>query len=128
MQVFPDTQTPVYRAAELATLLGRFYPNAPHNLVARIVTQMQAATRAAKSWETRRCNYTMSESQAAKGEYTIRRTMDILNTTLSFASLHPDSPKHPNPAKLDLGGDCRGSCGQLYIPGTRGDRDRNGGT
>ena len=121
----PDPNTPAFRAAELATLLARHYPAAPVGRIAAVVNQMQSAARAAKSWEERRCSVDMPESVQAKGERTIARTQSLLNDVLRHYDLILDSDRTATPvwepARISLGGDCRGPCGSLHIPGLRGD-------
>ena len=121
----PDPNTPAFRAAELGALLARHYPAAPVGRIATVVNQMQSAARAAKSWEERRCNHDMTWEVAAKGERTIERTRSLLNDVLRHYDLILDSDRTATPvwepARISLGGDCRGACGSLHIPGLSGD-------
>jgi hypothetical protein len=126
----PDPNTPAFRAAELGALLARHYPAAPVGRIATVVNQMQSAARAAKSWEERRCNHDMAWEVAAKGERTIERTRSLLNEVLKASDMCPNGYSngvtHSDPARISLGGDCRGACGSLHIPGLSGDGWGNG--
>ena len=121
----PDPNTPAFRAAELAALLARHYPAAPIGRIAAVVNQMQSAARAAKSWGERRCSVDMPESVQAKGERTIARIQSVINEVLKTpdmcANEYGSGVTHSDPARISLGGDCRGPCGSLHIPGLPGD-------
>jgi hypothetical protein len=120
-----DPNNPVFRAAELATLLARHYPAATPGRIATVIGFMQDATRAAKSWELKLCNESMPESQQVYGRKVMERTQSLINGWLQQSDMlamdYSGGEKHPHPAHIDLGGDCRGSCGTLYIPGAWGD-------
>lgn len=114
------------RAAELAALLARHYPEAPYVAVARVVLAMQKAARVAVRWETRRCNEPMTEEQDDRGRRRLARLAVRLDDVLATAGLrgaaYPgDRPKHGDPACVRLGGDPRGACAYLIVPGERGD-------
>ena len=113
------------RAATLAILLSSHYPRGGAYRIARLVYDMQAAARSAKSWEERRCSYPMDEATESRGNRRIERTQARINVVLASQGLEPSDPleglKHENPARIELGGDPRGPCGTLHIPGLRGD-------
>lgn len=118
-----DENSPKFRAAYLGALLARYYPDASPHAVAVMVAKMQRAATAAKTWEIRRCNDPMSEVDAERGEKRIARMQADLNGPLDFDGLweHPNRPLHSAPAKVKLGGDPRGPCASLHIPGVHGD-------
>lgn len=99
-------------AAHIAEI-GRA-PN-PHR-IALVVEDMQRATRAAKGWGVRCCNEAMTEAQQARGDARIDRAALRINDAL--VALYDG---HPSTPTVDLGGDPRGPCGRLHIPGQRGD-------
>jgi hypothetical protein len=94
---------------------------------------MQRATRSARNFETNRCNYPMTEAQEARGQNRTANAQARINAMLAltclFANQPGDAPSrdervtglHPAPATVSLGGDCRGPCGSLQVPGLRGD-------
>ena len=127
------SQTPAFRAAELAALLARHYPEASVGAIADIVGDMQRATRAAKHHAEALCSYAWAEAKAEAWTRQESRAEARLNYRLSLAALDNLPPeiarhepatlagKHPAPATVTLGGDPRGPCGRLAIPGQRGD-------
>ena len=120
----PDSNKPAFRAAELAALLARHYPDANPYQVARLVAEMQRAAKAAVNWETRRCSENMTEDQEERGRARIVRAQDGINASLRMHALRygdRNNVVHNYPAVLSLGGDVRGPCARLTIPGQRGD-------
>lgn len=91
--------------------------HAPHPLkISIIVDDMQRATRSAKAWGERACNEPMTEAQDAAGARRIDlATLRINDALISLYDGHSAAPT------VDLGGDPRGPCGRLHIPGHRGD-------
>ena len=110
-----NDQTPAFRAAQLAAILARHYPAANPYHVAKVVSAMQSATRQAKAWEIRRCNDPMTEKQEERGYTRKQKLQEKVNGMLRELG---DVPEH---ACIRLGGDPRGSCGQLIVHGLRGD-------
>lgn len=111
------------RSAYLGAILATYAANAgaeisPHQ-IGLAVEDMQRATRAAKNWEVRRCNEPMSEAQEERGHKRIERMQDAINATLARFGQH--GADAGSGCKVDLGGDPRGACGRLHIPGQRGD-------
>ena len=104
-----------YRAAELGALLARHYPEARPHMIARAVFDMQAAARMAVRHEVNRCNYPMSEAQALRGYSRLRKVEAAINAALADFAAGRDH------ATVNLGGDPRGACASLLIPGSRGD-------
>jgi hypothetical protein len=98
--------------------------------VALAVREMQGAARTAVAWEVKRCNVPMREGEDERGTARLERLEGRLNATLAHAKLHA----HPTveelhkrcapmetPARLSLGGDPRGACAWLKVPGLEGD-------
>lgn len=129
------TKSDPKRAAELGALLARHYPLASVHSVAVMVREMQGAARTAVAWETKRCNVPMSEAVSERGTARLAKLQDRLNAMLDHAKLHAhptvgELHKRPapmeNPARLSLGGDPRGPCARLIVPGLDGDGYGNG--
>jgi len=132
------SQTPAFRAAELAALLARHYPAAPIGAIANTVGDMQRAARAAKRHAEALCSYEWAEARAEAWARQENRAAARINYRLSLAALdnlpseiarHEPATlagKHPAPATVTLGGDPRGPCGQLAIHGQRGDGGDDG--
>ena len=122
-----NENSPAFRAAQLGALLARHYPESIPFRISRIVSEMQAATRAARNWETRRCNDPMTEAQEERGTWRIEALQLRINFALGYANITPGAltpcevDAHPAPAYVKLGGDPRGPCGSLIIPGMPGD-------
>ena len=131
------SQTPVFRAAELAALLARHYQAAPVGAIAAVVDDMQRAARAAKRHAEALCSYEWAEARAPVWTRQESRAAERINARLARIRLQPvDMPAmpphatgcdgdgyelHPAPASIRLGGDPRGPCGYLSIPGLPGD-------
>ena len=127
------SQTPAFRAAELAALLARHYPAAPVGAIAAVVGDMQRAARAAKRHAEALCSYEWAEVRAPAWARQESRAAARINYRLSLAAMDNLPPeiarhepatfagKHPAPATVTLGGDPRGPCGRLAIPGLPGD-------
>lgn len=121
------SQTPAFRAAELAALLARHYPAAPVGAIAAVVGDMQRAARAAKRHVEVLCSYEWAEVRAPAWARQENRAAARINARLAdFALSMPGQnphrfPLHPAPASVSLGGDPRGPCGYLAIPGLPGD-------
>jgi len=117
------------RGATLVALLVRHYPAADPYQVSGAVAVMQMATRAGKAWELKCCNGPMSEKQEAVGAARIARLQERVNTLLADAGCSVNNPVACGKATVKLGGDCRGPCGVLIIPGSGGEgwhRDMDG--
>jgi hypothetical protein len=116
-----------HRAATLAALLARHYPDAPLLAVISTVEALRTAARSALNYELRRCNSGMSE----RGEEAWRQRLDReearLNDTLTHSLLRSPAydgdrgPLHNQPVTVKLGGDPRGPCAYLTVPGQHGD-------
>jgi hypothetical protein len=114
------------RAAELGALLARHYPEASIHCVGLAVREMQGAARTAVAWEVKRCNVPMSEVEDERGQARLERLQGRLNMMLAHAPLHlmpaeSGAAPHANRATVKLGGDPRGACAFLEVPGLRGD-------
>jgi len=115
-----DEKDSRYRAAYLAHALGQYSAEytisstrSPH-VVAGLVLDMQRAARSAVTYETNRCSYPMTEAQEERAQRRIERLEAGINARLAAA--WPGSPP-----VLSLGGDPRGPCARLKVPGQRGD-------
>ena len=110
-----DEKDSRYRAAYLAHALAELpgQPGARHG-AARLVLDMQRAAKSAVTYETNRCSYPMTEAQEARAQRRIERLEAGINARLAAA--WPGSPP-----VLSLGGDPRGPCARLTVPGQRGD-------
>ena len=85
------------------------------------VEDMQRGTRAARRWATNLCNYSFTEAQEARGFRRINRLQHDTMTQLDKATgWHPPLASNLR-AVVEFGGDPRGPCGRLHIPGQRGD-------
>lgn len=113
---------PHFRAAYLGALLGKHYPDASPNCIAKLVSAMQAAAKSAIRWELRRCNHGMTETQGARGMQRLQRLQDAINADLVLLTPVTEGSHPPeNLPNVLLGGDPRGSCASLHMPGLRGD-------
>jgi hypothetical protein len=105
--------TPAFRAAYLAALLaGDNVGHRPHE-IACLVHDMQRAARSAVNYELARCNNYQTEDQQERAEKRLRKTEAAINDRLSACGF----PTH----RVKLGGDPRGPCASLLIPGLPGD-------
>ena len=109
------------RAAQLAVYLAQYLhplsnPPAP-GLIARTVVAMQKAARSAKRSEEALCNYDYGAGATEKRHARMAKAVAKLNADLNAlaASAGLSAPT------VTLGGDPRGSCGTLHIPGQPGD-------
>lgn len=121
-------ETPAFRAAELSAILARHYPDATPHSIAEVVAEMQRATRSAKRFAEDQCNFDLGDPDDARSNYARRsKRQDSaeqrINGRLAHISLIERCTQavHTEPAKVDLGGDPRGPCGRLHVPGQRGD-------
>ena len=121
-----------YRAATLGALLARHYPAASPHSVGLVVFEMQRATRAAKKFAEDRCNFNLGDSEDPKSAYSRRdRAQDRAAFAITDRLAHPrlieweyasaEDTRIAEPAQIELGGDPRGACGRLIIPGQLGD-------
>lgn len=121
------------RTAQIAVLLSQHYPDATPHCAADMAVRLYSAARAAKAWENWRCGDTTDESDA-RGIQRFKRLQARLNARLAVRSLQAIGPKdpewmktipsngpHDKPATIRLGGDPRGPCASLDIPGLKGD-------
>jgi hypothetical protein len=113
------------RAAELAVILARHCADAAPHKVASLVCEMQAAARSAKRAAENACNYPMSEEQQARADKRQERAQAKINAALLDLGVvrHDDGSANGYRAAptIELGGDPRGPCARLHIPGQRGD-------
>jgi hypothetical protein len=112
------TERPSFRAAQLAVLLTRHYPSASAHSIANIIAEAQSAASAAKSWAIRCCNESLDDRRYQLGERRIDRLETDLNDLLTSL---PNARAARQDATVRLGGDPRGACGRLIIPGMPGD-------
>ena len=110
-------KTDPHRAIELAIMLSR-YPGAPANgtLIADLTISMQELARAAKMWAVGQCNYPMDEARIIKGDKRIQNIAKKINDNFALCFLGVNKPRvEAN------GGDPRGPCAFLVLPGTAGE-------
>ena len=111
-----------FRAAFLGALLAAQYPAAkPHHIAVAVFKLQLAAVRAVR-WETRCCNYPVTEEQNNRGYARLRKAERELDTMLRALDPAPVDPLHSGlEARVKLGGDARGRCASLLLPGLTGD-------
>lgn len=116
-------QTPAFRAAALGAILARHYPDATPHRIASVVSDMQSATRSAKMYAIRDCNGWMNQIQEDAAYKRLNKLQADINGALAFAGLSESlrNTLHDSPAKVKLGGDPRGPCGRLIVPGQQDD-------
>lgn len=119
------------RAAELACILTLYASSVgatvkPH-ILADTVAAMQKAARSAKRQALRPPAYPWPRTVDAEARAYKRRDREQakLNGMLEALRMvrHPDGSAsgHGNPPTVELGGDPRGPCARLHVPGQRGD-------
>lgn len=110
------------RSAHLGALLAfqaaKIGADVPAYQLGRTVEDMQRATRAAKAAGVRLCNEPMSEAQSDRLINRTHKAEGAINARLVELFGTDDVDLCP---RVDLGGDPRGPCGRLHIPGQRGD-------
>jgi len=111
---------PSYRAAELGALLAGVLPSACPHQVARLVTDMQRHTRMAKRHALTAMYNGRSDTAADRLAAQYHQTAENFTTRL-------ESLGAPKGTTVELGGDPRGPCGWLAIPGMTGDGCGNPG-
>ena len=115
------------RAAEMAAILAQYCAsigaNPPPFRIAAAVMAMQKAARSAKRQAEHACNYGYRDD-AAEARATKRidraeaRLGEMLAALAQGATYGADPASAPT---VELGGDPRGPCASLHIPGQRGD-------
>lgn len=110
------------RAAQLAALLAVHSAEcgmipAPHRIAATVIA-MQKAARAAKRWAETECSYPTTEKQQRLAQ--AREARDTANITAELRAMVTVQSADKAPT-IELGGDPRGPCARLHIPGQRGD-------
>lgn len=105
----------------LAALLARHYPEADATLVAGTVNDLLLPlARQAKRHGERECSD--QGYDVRRGERRLADRLHAAQDYLQTRNLVPLSSKtHAAPAKLTVGGDPRGPCAHLEIPGMPGD-------
>lgn len=105
-----------HRACQLAILLSKA-PGAPSaNIIADLVIRAQKIARAAKRHGENQCNFPMTEEQIARADKRIANQAKKLNADFALVFLGREKPSIEAE-----GGDPRGPCAYLFIPGTQGD-------
>ena len=107
------------RAAELAVILAQHAAAMgdtpkPH-ILAALVTDAQRAARATKRAAENECNYPQAPEQLVRTMRRVERAQEQLNAALAAMFSAGAVPT------IELGGDPRGPCARLHIPGQRGD-------
>lgn len=111
------------RAAELAAILARHCAENGDDIqpimLASVVADMQAAARSAKRIAEHACNYGYrDDAHEARTMKRQDRAQDKINAALANVACVMPADKRPT---IELGGDPRGPCARLHIPGQRGD-------
>ena len=111
------------RAAELACILTQYAmwrgADVKPHLLADAVAAMQKAARAAKRQAEHACNYGYrDDAHEARAMKRQDRQQTKLNADLRELMRTPGDEIAP---RIELGGDPRGTCARLHIPGQRGD-------
>jgi hypothetical protein len=106
------------RAAELAVILARHCYTAVPGRIAFVVADMQKAARAAQRAAEKACNVPMTEEETARAAKREERLQGKLNRALAELAPFIDPDARP---EIELGGDPRGPCARLHIPGQKGD-------
>jgi hypothetical protein len=109
------------RAAQLAVYLAIYGETlgavAVPMRLARVAVAMQKAGRMAKRQAENACNYPMTEEQQTRAARRLAKVQTQLNAELDEMVGH----RGPLAPTIALGGDPRGPCATLHIPGQRGD-------
>ena len=111
------------RAAQLAVYLAIHSQKcgvtpAP-GLIARTVVAMQKAARSAKRAAENACTYPVTPEGVLRAARKQERQQETLNAGLRHMGQHGAAAD--SVPTVELGGDPRGSCGRLLIPGQPGD-------
>ena len=110
------------RSAFLAAVLARALPNASPAAIAKSVSAMQAAARAAHKWSETVCSYPLTDAQQARGDKRVAKLIKAADAAL-YACMPDFGTDHfvPTVAGLRFGGDPRGPCGWLVVSDMPGD-------
>lgn len=110
------------RAAELACILAlcavKHGATVKPHIVATLVGEMQKAARSAKRQAEHECDYQATDAQAMRAATRRHRAQSRINAALCAIMGADDVDTVP---AIKLGGDPRGPCATLHIPGQRGD-------
>lgn len=114
------------RAAELAAILAQRYPLSRPAMVARVMVEAVKLARYAKARAELECSYPMTEENMNRAARRIERAARKLNHELASAiygaELSRESAESAmNMPRCEFGGDPRGACGRLRVPGMDGD-------
>lgn len=116
--IMPNKPDP-HRAAELAARLAQAYPAARPHLVARAVVSAVNLALYAKHRAELECSYPMTEENVSRAARRIERKAFKIDAELRAAV--GASETGIGAPRLAFGGDPRGACGMLHIPGQDGD-------
>lgn len=108
----------IERAAELSAIIAKRYPLARPHMVARYVVAAQRASLRAKARAEWLCEYEEAEGLAKRRNAAEDRAERAFLAGLREALALQEGEEGP---ALELGGDPRGPCGRLHIPGLQGD-------
>lgn len=114
------------RAAELAAILTQRYPHSRPAMVARVMVEAVKLARYAKARAELECSYPMTEENCNRAARRIERAAAKVNHDLASAIYgaklsRRDAETAINMPRCEFGGDRRGTCGKLIIPGMDGD-------
>lgn len=117
------------RAAELAAILAQRYPLSRPVMVARVVVEAVKLARYAKARAELECSYPMTDENINRAAKRIERAASRITAQLAEAcnvnapaELRFDGADMRRAApRFEFGGDPRGCCGKLIVPGMDGD-------
>ena len=114
------------RAAELAAILAHKYPYCRPVMVARVIVEAVKLARYAKSRAELECSYPMTEENINRAARRMERAAAKVNHDLASAIYGAELSRHDaetaiNTPRCEFGGDPRGCCGKLVVPGMDGD-------
>lgn len=113
------------RATELAAILAQRYPLSRPAMVARVMVEAVKLARYAKARAELECSYPMTDENINRAAKRMERAAAKINAELANATMGDgDASMKSDPAhapRCTFGGDPRGCCGMLHIPGMPGD-------
>ena len=114
------------RAAELAVMLAAILKGevmaGDASRIADMVVAMQKAARSSKRAAEIACNYAMTEAQQERAAKREERMQAKINEGLhAYFGRKCGGDGDGETLRIELGGDPRGPCATLHIPGQRGD-------
>jgi hypothetical protein len=112
------------RAAELAAILAQRYPLSRPAMVARVMVEAVKLARYVRARAELECSYPMTEENMNRAARRIERAANRVNVALAEAVNVPFGAGFAYRERgpwFEFGGDPRGACGRLHVPGMDGD-------